>query len=131
VKHLVLLSANLPGSATAAVQPSWVKPLDRQLPVWLLKTLAPRTKARLMGVPRRLPLTPEQAAFVRETIDSLFPITPNAPAVFFDAHVSNADVNGCELEAITVPTLLVRARDDPLVGHEAAEHAAEPFPART
>jgi pimeloyl-ACP methyl ester carboxylesterase len=128
VKHLVLLSANLPGSATAVVQPPWTKAFDRQLPIWIVKTMAPRTMARLMGVPRRLPLTPGEAAFVRESIDSLFPITPNLPGVIFDAFVSNADVNGYELEAITVPTLLVHARDDPLVGHEAAEQAAGRIP---
>jgi pimeloyl-ACP methyl ester carboxylesterase len=128
VKHLVLLSANLPGSATAVVQPSWTKVFDRQLPVWTMKTIAPRTMARLMGVPRRLPLTPDEAAFVKETIDSLFPITPNVPGVMFDAFVSNAHVDGYALEAITVPTLLVHARDDPLVGHEAAERAAERIP---
>jgi pimeloyl-ACP methyl ester carboxylesterase len=84
--------------------------------------------ARLMGVPRRLALAPDEAAFVRETVDSLFPITPNLPGIIFDAFVSNADVNGYELEAITVPTVLVHARDDPLVGHEAAEDAAARIP---
>ena len=58
------------------------------------------------------------------TNDSLFPVTPNLAGVAFDAFVSNVDVNGYELERIRVPTLLVHARDDPLVPYDAAERAA-------
>jgi pimeloyl-ACP methyl ester carboxylesterase len=53
VKHLVVLVGNVPGSPTAVVQPTWGKLVDRQLPVWVLKTLFPTAMARLAGVPSR------------------------------------------------------------------------------
>jgi len=128
VRCLVVLSGNLPGSSTAVVQPSWARMLNRQLPMWVLKVFAPSTMAFLAGVPKRLPMTSDEAHFVTEFIDSLFPVSPRVVGVAFDAFVSNADVNGYKLEAITVPTLLVHARDDPLVTYDAAEQAARRIP---
>ncbi len=128
VKHLVVLSGNLPGSPTAVVQPSWARFLNRQVPLWLMKTFLPSTMAFLCGVPRRLPMTSDDARFVAEFVDSLFPITPRVQGVDFDSFVSNADVNNYDLEAIRVPTLIVHTKDDPLVSFEAAERAAERIP---
>ena len=128
VKHLVVLSGNLPGSPTAVVQPSWARFLNRQVPLWLMKTFLPSTMAFLSGVPRQLPMTSDDARFVAEFIDSLFPVTPRVQGVNFDAFVSNADVNTYDLEAIRVPTLIVHSKDDPLVSYEAAERAAGRIP---
>jgi pimeloyl-ACP methyl ester carboxylesterase len=128
LKHLVVLSGNLPGSRTAVVQPSWARLVNRQLPMWALKLFAPATVAFLAGVPRGLPMTSDDAHFVAEFIDSLFPVTPNVAGVAFDAFVSNVDVNSYELETIRVPTLLIHAKDDPLVSYDAAERAANRIP---
>jgi len=128
VKHLVVLSGNLPGSPTAVVQPWWSRVLNRQLPVWAIKVLSPSTMAFLAGVPKRLVMTTDDARFVTAFIDSLFPVTPNVRGVDFDAFVSNADVNGYSLEDIRVPTLLIHSKDDPLVRYEAAERAAGRIP---
>ena len=46
----------------------------------------------------------------------------------FDAFVADPDVNSYQLEAITVPTPIVHAKDDPLVSHEAAQRAADRIP---
>lgn len=48
--------------------------------------------------------------------------------VDFDAFVSNADVNGYPLEDITVPTLLIHGKDDPLVSYQAAQRAVARIP---
>ena len=80
VKHLVVLSGNLPGSPTAVVQPSWARIVNRQVPLWLIKTFLPSTMAFLSGVPRRLPLSTDDAQFVVEFIDSLFPVTHESRA---------------------------------------------------
>lgn len=128
MKHLVVLSGNLPGSATAVVQPSWARLVNRQLPMWALKLFAPATMAFLAGVPRRLAMTSDDAHFVAEFIERLFPVTPNVAGVAFDAFVSNMDVNSYELETIRVPTLLIHAKDDPLVSYDAAERAANRIP---
>jgi pimeloyl-ACP methyl ester carboxylesterase len=128
LKHLVVLSGNLPGSPTAVAQPSWARMLNRQLPIWVIKSLFPGTMARLSGVPKRFPITSDDARFITEFIDSMFPITPRVPGVDFDAFVSNIDVNHYQLEAIRVPTLLVHAKDDPLASHHAAARAAARIP---
>jgi pimeloyl-ACP methyl ester carboxylesterase len=46
----------------------------------------------------------------------------------FDAFVSNADVNGYNLEAISVPTLIAHTKDDQLASHDASKRAAERIP---
>ena len=127
VKHLAVLVGNLPGSPTAVVQPFSVKLSNRQLPMWALKTLAPSTMARLVSaVPKGFVITSEEARFVTEFIDSLFPMMPDG--YNFDACVSNAAVNDVNLEAIRVPTLIVHTKDDQLASHEASKRAAERIP---
>jgi pimeloyl-ACP methyl ester carboxylesterase len=128
VKHLVVLSGNLPESPTAAVQPPWTRMLNRQIPIWLIKTFFPSTMAFLAGVPRRFPMTSDDAQFVTDFISSMFPVTPRVQGIDFDAFVSNADVNDYKLEAIRVPALIVHAKDDPMVSYQAAEHAAGRIP---
>ena len=127
VKHLVVLVGNVPGSPTAVVQPSWAKRVNSQPIMWALRTFAPSTMARLVAaVPKGFAMTGEDARFVTEFIDSLFPVRPEGPS--FDLYVSNADVNDYNLEALTVPTLIVHTKDDQLASHEASKRAAERIP---
>jgi pimeloyl-ACP methyl ester carboxylesterase len=128
VNHLVILVGNLPGSPTAVVQPAVAKLLDRQLPVWLLKTYFPLVMRRLSGVPAAYSVTKQDAQFVAEFLDGMFPLTPRRAGVLFDAFVSNAAVGDCDLEAIRVPTLVVHTRDDPLASHDASKEAADRIP---
>jgi pimeloyl-ACP methyl ester carboxylesterase len=124
VKHLAVLVGNLPGSPTAVVQPSSAKRGNRQLAMWALRTFAPLTMSRLVAaVPKGFAMTSEDARFVNEFIDSLFPMSPDG--FNFDLYVSNADVNHYNLEAISVPTLIVHTKDDQLASHEASKRAAE------
>lgn len=124
VKHLAVLVGNLPGSPTAVVQPFLVKLSNRQLPMWAFKTFAPSGLARLVSaVPKEFVMTAEDARFVGEFIESLFPVMRDG--YDFDACISNVDVNNYDLEAIRVPTLIVHTRDDRLASHEASKRAAE------
>jgi pimeloyl-ACP methyl ester carboxylesterase len=127
VKHLAVLVGNLPGSPTAVVQPSWAKLFNRQLPLWALRTFAPSMMVRLVaGLPKGFDMSRENARFVTEFIDSLFPVSPEG--VDFDAFVSNADVNHYNLEAINVPTLIIHTKDDHIASHEASQRAAGRIP---
>ncbi len=128
VSRLVVLSGNLPGTATAVAQPSWVRFVDRQIPVWIIKTLAPSTMRYMSGVPRRFPLTAEDAEAVTAFLNSMFPITPKLAGVLFDAFISNADVNSYPLESIRVPTLVIHTRDDPMIRYDSAAQAAHRIP---
>jgi pimeloyl-ACP methyl ester carboxylesterase len=49
---------------------------------------------------------------------------PRAEGVIFDWFVSSPDVNHYDLEAITVPVLIVHAAEDPVASYDAAQHAA-------
>ena len=127
VKHLAVLVGNLPGSPTAVVQPSAARLFNRQLPLWALRTFAPGMMVRLVaGVPEGFAIDRESARFVTEFIDSLFPVSPEG--VDFDAFVSNADVNGYDLGAIDVPTLIIHTKDDQVASHGASLRAAERIP---
>ena len=127
VKHLAVLVGNLPGSPTAVVQPSLAKLFNRQLPLWVLRTFAPSMMVRLVaGLPKGFAMSSEDARFVTEFIDSLFPVSPEG--VDFDAFVSNAAVNDYNLEGISVPTLIVHTKDDQLASHDASQRAAERIP---
>lgn len=64
--------------------------------------------------------------YVDEFIDSLFPVSTDA--FISDAFVTNADVNGDDLEAIRVPTLIAHTKDDQLASHDASKRAAERIP---
>ena len=68
----------------------------------------------------------DDARFVNEFIDSLFPMSPEG--FNFDLFVSNADVANYDLEAISVPTLIAHTKDDQLASHEASQRAAERIP---
>jgi pimeloyl-ACP methyl ester carboxylesterase len=115
------------GCPTAVVQPSFAKLFNRQLPLWALRTFAPSTMVRMVAaVPKGFAMRSEDARFVTEFIDSLFPVSPEG--VDFDAFVSNADVNDYNLEAVNVPALIVHTEDDQLASHEASKRAAERIP---
>jgi pimeloyl-ACP methyl ester carboxylesterase len=125
---VVVISGNLPGGRTAVVQPAWARIMYGDLPMWALKVFAPHTMTYLAGVPRTYPLRGDDARFVSEFIDSMFPIAWKVEGVVFDAFVSNADVNRYDLEAISVPALLVHAKDDPLASYDSAVRAARRIP---
>jgi pimeloyl-ACP methyl ester carboxylesterase len=127
VKHLAVLVGNLPGSPTAVVQPPAAKLFNRQFPLWVLRTFAPSLAVRLVaGLPRAFAMSREDARFVTEFIDSLFPVSPEG--VDFDAFVSNAAVNDYNLERISVPTLILHTKDDQLASHDASQRAAQRIP---
>ena len=126
VKHLAILVGNLPGSPTAVVQPSWAR-FQRQFVMWALRTFAPATMVRMVAaVPKGFTMTSEDARFVTEFIDSLFPVS--AAGFIFDAFISNTDVNDYDLEAISVPTLIAHTKDDQLASHDASQRAADRIP---
>jgi pimeloyl-ACP methyl ester carboxylesterase len=127
VKHLAVLVGNLPGSPTAVVQPYSVRLSNRQLPMWAMRTIAPSMMVRLVAaVPKEFTMTTEDARFVAEFIDSLFPVMREG--YDFDVSVSNVDVNDYNLEAVSVPTLIVHTKDDQLASHEASQRAAARIP---
>ena len=129
VRHLAVMSGNWPGSHTADHQPQANRLLVRsELPMWAVATFARPVMPRLLGVPKGLPLTGADTRTVTGLISSIFPVVLRAEGVIFDFFVSNPDVNNYDLVAVTVPTLIVHARDDPLISYDTARRAAARIP---
>jgi pimeloyl-ACP methyl ester carboxylesterase len=130
-RHLVVLSGSFPGDPMAVAPPGWAKLLYADLPLWAMKKVARPQFAHLMGVPSGFPKTREQAQAMDEFVESIFPIGPRAAGAVFDAYVSNPAVNDLPIEKITVPTIVVHAKDDPLCAFAPAEEAAHRIPGCT
>jgi pimeloyl-ACP methyl ester carboxylesterase len=97
--------------------------------MWALATFARPVLARLAGVPKGFPLTAADRRSVTGLTSTFFPVVPRAEGVIFDWFVSFPDVNHYDLEAITVPVLIVHVADDPVASYDAAQHAAGRIPA--
>jgi pimeloyl-ACP methyl ester carboxylesterase len=128
VKHLAVISGNLPGGAAAVAPPRAARLVYRDVPMWALNVFARPILLRQIGVPRGYPLTAGDKRIVSDLVDSFFPVALKTEGVAFDAFVADPDMNNYQLEAITVPVLIVHAKDDPLVSHEAAQRAVDRIP---
>ena len=96
--------------------------------MWALKVLARPILLRQIGVPKGFPLTAGDKRITADLIDSFFPVALKTEGVTFDAFVADPDVNNYPLEALTVPVLIIHAKDDPLVSYQAARRAAGHIP---
>lgn len=128
VRHLVVISGNLPGGAAAVAPPRAARLVYRDVPMWALNAFARPLLLRQIGVPRGFPPAPADERAISDLAGSFFPVALRAKGVTFDAFVSDPDVNTCELEALTVPVMIVHAKDDPLVACDAARRAADRIP---
>jgi pimeloyl-ACP methyl ester carboxylesterase len=128
VKHLAVISGNLPGGAAAVAPPLAARLVYRDVPMWALNVFARPILLRQIGVPRGYPLAAGDKRIVSDLVDSFFPVALKTEGAAFDAFVADPDVNSYRLEAITVPVLIVHAKDDPLVSHEAAQRAVDRIP---
>jgi pimeloyl-ACP methyl ester carboxylesterase len=124
---LVLIGSALPGKAGGPPKPV-AQLLFTDLVFWALKAYAPFQFARLLGTPKGFRLTPEQRTGILESEESLFPIRPRKQGVLYDNYISTPDVQGYPLEEISVPTLIINARDDSLSAFQNAARAAERIP---
>jgi len=128
VKRLAVISGNLPGGAAAMAPPRAARLIFRDVPMWALTVFARPILLRQIGVPNGFELAAGDQRIVSDLIDSFFPVALKTQGVAFDAFVADPDVNNYQLEAITVPTLIVHATDDPLVSYEAAQRAVGRIP---
>ena len=131
VRRLVISSGNWPGSPTAQRPPGWATMFYSDPLMWAMKVWGGPAMARLMGVPEGFPRTADQRREIDEMCDSIFPIGPRVEGAVFDAFVSNPQIAECPLDALTAPTLVVHAADDPLASFAAAAAAAERIPNAT
>jgi pimeloyl-ACP methyl ester carboxylesterase len=114
---LILLGSALPGKAGGPPKPV-AQLLFTDLVFWALKAYAPFQFARLLGTPKGF----------HPTEESLFPIRQRKQGVLYDNYISTPDVQGYPLGEISVPTLIINARDDGLSAFQNAARAAERIP---
>jgi pimeloyl-ACP methyl ester carboxylesterase len=133
VDLLVLLSSALPRKPIPRLVTTLGPPLmkasltDRTM--WTFKTLMPRAFQRLIGVPKGFKPSAAELVTIREIGESMLPVRPRRNGVVFDTFVGNPHVNGCRLEEISAPTLLIHAIDDGLAPYQTALDAAARMPA--
>jgi pimeloyl-ACP methyl ester carboxylesterase len=121
---LVLMASALPGKAGAPPKAVARMFFGSDRLFWILKSYAPSLFARILGMPKGFGPTPEERGRIEQTMDSLFPIHPREQGVLFDLYVSNPDVQTYPLEEISVPTLIINAKDDGLSAFDNAARAS-------
>lgn len=122
VSALVLVASNAPHEEPVTLAPRPLAPLVFSQPaLWFLRVFLPSKLAAIAGTPPRYALSGEDVRTLEAIFDSFFPVAPRAHGIIFDGYVGNAEIGGCPVEEITVPTLGVHAVDDPLASYEDAQ----------
>jgi pimeloyl-ACP methyl ester carboxylesterase len=122
---LILLASALPGKAGRPPRPVAQLLFGSDVLFWALPTYTPRLLARILGMPKNSRPTPGQLAAVVEAGESLLPVRPRKQGVLFDLYVSTPDVQHYPLAEISVPTLIMNAKDDGLSAFTNAARAAQ------
>lgn len=132
VSALVLVSTALADKPLSLPpRPVMRSMLNSDFLFWLLANPL-RPLAQRMFVPGSLELAPQEEAQVADTMRGLLPIEPRAQGLLFDIFVTNTDPHKnssqYRLEEITVPTLVVNAKDDPAANYEDARAMSRRIP---
>jgi pimeloyl-ACP methyl ester carboxylesterase len=127
---LILVSSNAPGESVGLPPKPVAQVLFRSdFIFWVLTTYFPSGMYSIMGVPEGFAMIPQQEADMAEVMDTLLPVSPRADGALFDMYISNPDINtGYPLDEISVPVLVIHAKDDPLANYENARSMAGRIP---
>jgi pimeloyl-ACP methyl ester carboxylesterase len=121
---LILMASALPGKAGAPPKAMAQMLFGSDLLFWILKSHAPSLFMRILGMPKGFRPTAEERMRIAQIVEGFFPIRPRKRGALFDLYVSNPDVQTYPLEAISVPTLIINAKDDGLSAFQNAAHAS-------
>lgn len=128
VSALVLVASALPGRTGAPPKPVANLLFGSDLVFWLLGGTGPTTTARILGMDRHFRPTGSQRDEIRDAWSTMLPIAPRKRGVLHDLYVSNPDVQRYPLEEVSVPTLVISARDDAMSAYANAVRAASRLP---
>jgi pimeloyl-ACP methyl ester carboxylesterase len=86
----------------------------------------------MIGVPKNLQSTLSAASEDKQKTDAIiqacFPVRPRSKGILFDIFVSNPDMDNYPFEQVSVPTLILHAKDDPLSSFEKVKTMAQRIP---
>lgn len=95
---------------------------------WIFKRLMPTAYSRMMGMPKGYQPSPQEAEVVAAGLNLLFSLKPRREGAVFDGFVSNLAADRFPFEQLTVPTLVISARDDNFAPYRFAAEAAARIP---
>jgi pimeloyl-ACP methyl ester carboxylesterase len=126
---LILANCRLGGGVTNsnALRPLFRLAYSADGLFWVFKRLLPTAYLQMMGAPKGYRPT-EDAQVLQDIRELLFPFKPRRDGAVFDGFVSNLAADRFPLEQLTVPTLVISAKDDPLAPHRFAVEAAGRIP---
>jgi len=127
---MVFISPNAPGKVDVSLPP---KPLANMVfgsdyLFWFMTEYFNSTVRSMMGVPKDLKLTKEYRAEIARTIETVLPVSPRTEGGIFDMFTSNQAINNYNLEEVTVPSLFIGAKDDPLAAYHNTKNMAKRTP---
>ena len=125
VKHLVIVSGNLPGAAAVSTPPQVARLVYRDAIMWTLKVFARPLLIRQMGIPRGIALRAQDKRIISDVLETLFPVALRVEGVTSDDYVFDPEMDNYPLEKLAVPTMFVHAKDDLLVSYDLAQRAAK------
>ena len=114
---LILASCRLGGGVTfgSALEPPLRPVYGADRLFWVFRKPAPSVYSRMMGMPKGYrPASPEESEAIAAFRELLFSLWPRREGAIFDGFVSDRVADRFPLEQLTVPTLVISARDDPL-----------------
>ena len=130
VVGLILACCRLGGGVTVgkAFAPLFRLAYSADWAFWAFNKLMPHAYSRMMGLPKGYRLSAEEEETMASIRELLFPFKPRRDGAVFDGFVSNLEADRFPLEELTVPTLIINARDDPLAPYRFAAAAAPRIP---
>ncbi len=88
----------------------------------------PAAYSRMMGMPKGYRPSPQEAETVAAGLNLLFPLKPRREGAVFDGFVSNLAADRFPFEQLTIPTLVISARDDNFAPYRFAAQAVARIP---
>jgi len=131
VSALVLHSPNAPADEvglTPPPQPVFKTLMGSDFLWWASSTYLRLVFQTFVGVPKGFQLTPQYQAEVENVMREVSPSSARVDGLLFDTYVGNPQINTIDLTAVTAPTLVISAVDDPMALHSSAITLAERIP---
>ncbi len=127
VTALILHSPNSPGEVGLLPPPqaAFRGMLSSDFVWWSLINVAGKQFQSLVGVPKDFVLDEEYQAIVDGTLIGVLPSSRRVNGMVFDTYVGNPYINQMPVDQLTVPVLVITAKDDPMTLHERAKSMGE------